>query len=207
MTNRVMGMGHGKAAAIFTFALGIGFASAVLAGESETEKQALQKCEIDICRMITDKSRDGADLTCQLSKTWQQEDIEKGAQEKKLTWGFGRARCNVAVDVKRADIVDAVTKPEYTLKIEKQPVDCEIERNEEKYPIKLTLAPVLQFKDGKATEAQLGVDNIEGTTLIKGVVWTAATLEQNFGLFQSDIVREVNKFIERQCPKRLASGG
>ena len=100
--------------------------------------------------------------------------------------------------------MDALTTPQYTLKVEKQPVSCEIERSAEKYPIKMTLAPELKFKDGKATNASLHVDNIEGTTIIKGVVWTAATLEQNFGLFESDLVREVNKFIEKQCPKRMA---
>lgn len=208
MTIHVLSLGRsGIAAAAAVLAL-----SAVLAGASraqdaaETEKQKLAACEREICTVLSEKKKEGADLSCDLTKTWQKEEIEKGAQEKKLTWGFGRARCNVKLALKRSDLVDALVQPEFTLKVAQQPVDCEIERNEEKYPIKMTLAPELKFKGGKVTEADLGVDNIEGTTLIKGVVWTAATLEQNFGLFQDDIVREVNKFVEKQCPKRLADG-
>jgi hypothetical protein len=204
MTKRVWSIGGSSLARAAFLAFAAGFAGSALAQDAETEKQKLAQCEVDICRMIVEKTRDGGDLSCDLTKTWQQEDIEKGAQEKKLTWGFGRARCNVKIDIKRTDIVDAVTQPSYTLKVEKQPVECEIERNEEQYPIKMTLAPVLTFKDGKATQADLGVNDIEGTTVIKGVVWTAATLEQNFGLFQADILKEVNKFIATQCPRRIA---
>jgi hypothetical protein len=170
----------------------------------ETEKQNLSQCELALCTIIGEKKKEGADFTCDATKTWQKEDIEKGATEKKLTWGFGRARCTVKVALKRADVVDALTQPDFTLVVDKQPVECEIERSTDKYPIKMTLAPKVTFKNGKVTGANLGVDNIEGATLIKGVVWTAATLEKNFGLFQSDLVREMNKFIEKQCPKRLA---
>jgi hypothetical protein len=172
--------------------------------QDATEKETLTRCERDICGMITGKKKEGADLSCDLIKTWNQEDIQEGAKSKNLSWAFGRARCSVKINIKRADIVDAVATPAFTLKIAKQPVDCEIERESEKYPIKMTLAPELVFKDGKVTDASLGVDDIEGASLIKGAVWTAATLEQNFGLFESDLVREVNKFIERQCPKRMA---
>ncbi len=205
MTMRARSVYCGGLSAAAVLALGVTLVSPVLAeSAADTEKQVLAKCERDICSVLAEKNKEGADVTCDLTKTWQKEEIEKGAQEKKLTWGFGRARCNVKLSLRRADLVDALVQADYTLKVDKQPVDCEIERNEEKYPITMTLAPELKFKGGKVAEADLGVDNIEGTTLIKGVVWTAATLEQNFGLFEGDIVREVNKFIEKQCPKRLA---
>lgn len=205
MTVRAFCSGCGAfGAAVMVLALCASSGAPALA--DDTEKEKLAQCERSICSVLQEKLKDGDDPTCDLTKTWQKEEIEKGAEAKKLTWGFGRARCNVKVSLKRADLVDAVTQPEFTLKVDQQPVDCEIERGEEKYPIKMTLAPELKFKDGKATTADLGVDNIEGTTLIKGVVWTAATLEQNFGLFEDDIVREVNKFIEQQCPKRMADG-
>jgi len=49
------------------------------------------------------------------------------------------------------------------------------------------------------------MDNIHGAPLIKGVVWTAASLEENFGILQKDMVREVNRFIKKECPKILGN--
>lgn len=191
-------------ATMAAMALSAGFATFGAVAQDAAEKQTLLKCEKDICGIIVGKEKAGADLNCDLTKTWAKEDIEKGAKEKSLSWGFGTAQCKLKVAVKRGDVVTALTTPEYTLKIDKQSVACEIERGAEKYPIKMTLAPELKFKDGKNTGVSLKINDIEGTSLVKGVVWTAATLEQNFGLFESDLVKEVNKFIEKQCPKRLA---
>lgn len=182
----------------------IALTPAIAAQDTEAEKKKLLECEKDICSIIVGKQKSGPNLACDLAKTWAGEDIEKGAQEKSVSWGFGSTRCSVKFNAKREDIVNALTAPQYTLKVERQTVSCEIERGSEKYPIKMTLAPQLKFKDGKATNVGLYVDNIEGAALIKGVVWTAAALEQNFGLFESDLVREVNKFVQKECPKRMA---
>ncbi len=67
------------------------------------------------------------------------------------------------------------------------------------------MAPELTFKYGSTTAVSLHMENIQGAPLIKGVVWTAATLEQNFGILQSDMVREVNRFIKKECPKILGN--
>jgi hypothetical protein len=48
--------------------------------------------------------------------------------------------------------------------------------------------------------------DIDGAVLIKGVVWTAAQLENNFGIFEKDLVREVNRFIQKECPKWVSPG-
>ncbi len=65
------------------------------------------------------------------------------------------------------------------------------------------MAPELKFRDGSTTAVALHMDDIQGSPLIKGVVWTAATLEENFGILQNDMVREVNRFIKKECPKIL----
>ncbi len=67
------------------------------------------------------------------------------------------------------------------------------------------MAPELKFKDGMATAVSLHMADIQGALLIGGVVWTAAALEENFGVLQGDLIREVNKFIKKECPKVLAT--
>jgi hypothetical protein len=105
--------------------------------------------------------------------------------------------------VKRAEITAALTSADNVFKTGKQSVSREI--GSEKYPVGVTIAPELTFKDGTNTAVALHIADIQGTTLIKGVVWTAATLEQHFGILHSDMVREVNRFILKEFPK-IAAG-
>ena len=182
--------------------LGAGLALAVhgsALADAPVEKEKLAQCAKELCSIIVSKNAKGPDLTCDLAKTWEKEEIQKGADYKNISWGLGSARCTAKLNAKRADLVAALTSRDYTLKIGKQPVSCEI--GTEKYTIRATLAPELTFKDGTNTRGALHMDDIEGSTLIKGVVWTAAALEQHFGLFEGDLVREVNRFVQKECPK------
>ena len=167
------------------------------------EKQKVVQCAKDICSMIVSKDANGPDLSCDLTKTWEKDEIQKGADSKKLTWGLGSARCSVKVSVKRADITAALTSADDVFKVGKQSIACEI--GTEKYPVSVSMTPELTFKNGANTGVALHIDDIKGATLIKGVVWTAASLEQHFGILHSDMVREVNRFIQKECPK-IAAG-
>ncbi|MBI4724800.1 MAG: hypothetical protein HY765_07425 [Rhodomicrobium sp.] len=184
--------------AILVFGVTALLAAGARAGTSE-ENQKLAQCAKDICGIIVSKNASGPDLVCDLTKTWEKEEIQKGADSKKLSWGLGAAKCSAKVSAKRADILAALTSPENTLKVGKQSISCEI--GTEKYPVSATMAPELKFKNAAATGVALHMDDIKGAALIKGVVWTAATLEQNFGILESDMIREVNRFVQKECPK------
>lgn len=192
----------GLVLALGLFAFGTTFSSG--ASAQATEKERLKQCEVDLCKMVVDKKADGPNLGCDLSKTWAKEDISKEANEKKLPWELGDAKCSVKLNVERAGVVDAMSKPDSTLKIAQQTVNCEVEQGGTKHPISLSLAPQITFKDGQATTALLNVSNIEAPAVVKGVIWSAAKLEENFGIFHGDIIREINKFVSTKCPKTVA---
>jgi hypothetical protein len=118
-------------------------------------------------------------------------------------WGLGSAKCSAKVKAKRSEIIAALTAPETTFRLDKQSIACEI--GTERYELRATMAPELTFKQGATTAVSLHMDNIHGAPLIKGVVWTAASLEENFGILQKDMVREVNRFIKKECPKILGN--
>jgi hypothetical protein len=171
--------------------------------DSEEDKKKLWKCATDICSIIVSKNPKGPDLRCDVTKTWDAKQVEKGAESKNLGWGLGSVRCHFQVSIKRVDIAAALSSPEGKLKMSKQEVTCEI--GESRYPIKATAAPELKFNNGSDTEASLHVEDIDGAPLIQGAVWTAAKLERHFGLFEKDLVREVNRFIQKECPKFLTA--
>ncbi len=197
-----------------------GFAAAVLMGcaaiavlgvaptqafeQPANEKEVLKACEQRLCEIIVDKQPSGEDLVCPLAKTWAQSKIKDGIEKRRLSWAFGDARCSVELNAKRDIILGAVTKPEHALELQPHEVKCEIERDKEITPINITLAPKIAFKNGKAETAWLNVKSIEGPAVVKGAIWTAAQVEDKVGLFHSDIIAEINEFIEKKCPKALA---
>ena len=54
----------------------------------------------------------------------------------------------------------------------------------------------------KASKVELKVEDIEGPAMIKGLIWTTVKLEDNLGIFHKDMLKEINKFLHRKCPKR-----
>ena len=171
--------------------------------DSDEEKIKLAQCAKDLCSIIISKNTRGPDVSCDLTKTWDKDQIQKGADSKNITWGLGSAKCHAKFSIRRGDIVAALTGPETKFKLGRQSFACEI--GSDKYPISATLSPELHFKNGTNTKASLRMDDIEGAILIRGVVWTAAQLERHFGIFEADLVREVNRFVQKECPKFVSA--
>ena len=172
--------------------------------EGAKEKETLDACEKSICELLVKREASGDDLKCALSKTWGKDKIKSGVEGKKVGWSLGDARCSVDLAVKRQAIVDALTKSEFELTIDPHTVKCEVERENEVTAINISLAPKIQMKDGKASKAWLGITNIDAPTAVKGAIWTVAQMEDTFGIFHSDLIKDINKFVHEKCPKRLA---
>jgi len=169
------------------------------------EREAIKDCEKRICEIIVNKAPGGDDLSCNLSKTWQQSNLKDGIEKKRLTWTFGDARCSVELSAKRDMVLGAVTKPQHSLELSEHTVKCEVERGTEVTTINIKMAPKISFKDGTAEKAWLNIKAIEGPAVVRGAIWTAAQIEDDFGLFHSDLIAEINKFVQKSCPKALAS--
>jgi hypothetical protein len=189
-------------AAWLAAALALGCGSALALEEDKGEKDRLAACERDLCGILV-KKQAGDDLKCGLQKTWAGKAIKEGVEQKKLSWGFGDVRCNLDLVAKRQEMIDALTKPEYEYKLGTNTVNCQVEREKEVMKISVSLAPKFQFKDGKAVKAWLGISTIEAPAVLKGAIWTAAQLEDTFGIVHSDLLREINDFVYQRCPKKM----
>ena len=190
--------------------LALGLATSSLFGwgalaleEAKDEKERLEVCERDLCGILVARQAGGGDLQCNLQKTWAGSKIKQGVEERKMKWSLGDVRCGVKLEAKRQDMLDALTKPEYELKLATHSVQCEVEREKEVVPVSVALTPRAQFKDGKAVKVWLGVGEIQAPAVVKGAIWTAAQLEDTFGVVHSDLVKEINRFVYERCPKRM----
>lgn len=168
------------------------------------EKDRLLACEKDLCEIIL-KKEPGADLKCELSKTWAKETLTDGAEARSLSWSMGDARCSVTLEVKRQMLLNALTADAFELKVPQHAVLCELDGDAGVTVATMTLAPTLKFEKGQAVGVDLGVGNIDAPKLVEGAIWTVAKLESTFGLFEGEIVEQINKFIEKKCPKKYGT--
>ena len=172
----------------------------------EGEEAAIDACEKELCTMILEKKPGGRDLACDLQKTWAKSSLE-GGKSKGIGWGFGDARCHVDLNLSRADVIAALTRPKHTVRIPTHHVKCVVIRQDVEQPVKIRVAPKLKFKGGKADKVWINLEEIDGPADVRTTVWTAANLEDTLGLFHRPLVRSINKFIHRKCEKKWGENG
>jgi hypothetical protein len=179
----------------------------VLTAEQAAELERIQQCDRTLCGMAlkpADKTAEA--LKCDLARTWTKDEIVTAWSKSSVSWPFGDARCTVKLNVESKLLTSAITTPKYKLKVPAHSISCEVDNGGTKYPLSLSAAPEVEFKDGKATSVLLGVNKIEGNAVIKGVVWTVTKMESTFGVFQKDLVKGVNDYITDYCSKTYGKG-
>jgi hypothetical protein len=182
----------------------------ILTGDGEARAQAspmerLQQCDRDLCNILRMPTEPGRPLQCELSQTWYKDQIEKVAKSKGLTWVLGDAHCKLKLNIARAVISRAVTEDSYKLKVPDQAATCDVQYRGSLYPVKVSVAPEIEFRNGKAVTVMLGIGDIEANAIVKALVWSAAKLQEKMGLYQEDFVKGINRYIEHEC--RAKPGG
>ena len=189
-------------AGIISFA---GLSEVSAKGGTPEERAAGAACLKKICAVLDNEAGKPDAVQCDLSRKWSKEEISASIEKKtKLKWTLGSAQCGIKINIPGTDLTKAVGAGEQQLRVAKQPVNCTLQRGENTYPVKFTLAPVLKLKDGKATGASLGLSDIEAPAAIKAVLWTASKLDSVFSAFEKSTVREVNKFLSKGCKELKA---
>ncbi len=165
------------------------------------EKERLKACEAQLCNLLVTRQPTKGQLKCDIGKKWGESDIKKGADKKDIGWSFGDARCNLVVRAKRSSLIKAVTAPKYKLAFSRHTVHCDVETSSGVEPLVVKFAPRIHFKDGKAEKVWIKLKSVKGPSLLSSLVWTVAKLNDGVGLFHSDMLKEINKFIHKKCPK------
>jgi hypothetical protein len=189
---------------VFSLFAALMLACAAHAHAQGSELERLQQCDRDLCDIIRAPTEAGGPLQCELSRTWYKDQLDKAAKSKGLTWVLGDATCGVKIDVNRTVLSRALTESSYRLKVPQQPATCEVEYRGARYPVKVSVAPEIEFREGKATAVVLGIHDIEANTILKALLWSTVKMQEKLGIYQDDIVRGVNEYIETECRGRPA---
>jgi hypothetical protein len=193
-------------------ALGLAaLAGALLGGPAATalekgrgEEAAIKACDRRLCSILLDRNPKGDGLKCSLTKTWARSKI-KEADSPKLTWGFGDARCSVDIDISRKELIAVMTAERTTFRAPRHTANCVVEQNGKLEKVTAVLAPKIEFRNGKADKVWIRLKGVDGPPAIALTLRTAAQLADTFGLFHRRMIRGINRYIERHCPKMLAA--
>lgn len=170
-----------------------------LTPEELQEREARKACKVKICAAFHNRT-DGADITCNVLKSWRKEQLSKLIEKAKVSWPWGRVRCVADISLKRDTLIRAMTEERYEAALERQQVTCEVERDKEgNAEIKFEFSPQVTFEKGKATQAALNWGKIEAPTLVKGAMWTATATDNKLNVLQSTLVEDINNFIQDKC--------
>jgi len=164
------------------------------------EEAAIKACDKRLCTILMQKNAKGDDLRCNLTKTWARSTI-KEADSHKLSWAFGDAQCSVDINLNRAVLVSALTDDQRKLRVPPHTVNCVVEQDGKLEKVTATLSPKIYFKDGKAEKIWVNLTNVEGPTGIKATLQTAAQLADTLGFFHRRMIKSINRYIDRHCPK------
>lgn len=168
--------------------------------EGAGETKAIDACDKRLCNMLQRKEAKGEDLKCALTKTWTKSTI-KEADQRDVKWSFGDARCTVQINISRGAIVAAVSGGEAKLWVPPHTANCIVEQDGQAKTLTATVAPKIIFKDGKANKVWINLLNMEGPAGIKATLSTAAQLTDSIGIFHRAMLKSVNGYIYKHCPK------
>ena len=170
--------------------------------EQKGEAQAIEACDRRLCSILLDRNPSGEDLKCALSKTWARSTLKEGDQPS-LTWGFGDARCSITLQITRASIISAITsRKTHKFWVPPHTANCVVEEGGQLKSLKATLEPKIEFKNGQAEKIWINLRHVEGAASIKDWASLAAGLADKTGIFHRQMIKSVNRYIYRDCPKK-----
>lgn len=171
-----------------------------LSPEELAEKDARKACKKKICDIIATRDPLGEDVSCDIVKTWREEDIVKMLGGK-IGWPWGKAVCQSRLEVKRKDLALAMSEPDYDMVMPAQKLRCTLAQKDggEPYAIEVTLAPTAKFENGRATEASVNWGEASAPTFIYPLIYAGTGFDNSANVLGPEVVRMVNEFTTKKC--------
>jgi hypothetical protein len=171
-----------------------------LTPEELAEKEARKACKMKICDIIATRDPNGDDVSCDIVKTWREEDIAKMLGGK-IGWPWGKAVCQSKLELKRAPLAKAMSEASYAIVMPAQKVRCTLAQKTEgePYAVEITMAPKVTFKDGKASEATINWGEASAPMFVYPLIYAGTGLDNSANVLGPEVVRMVNEFTTKKC--------
>jgi hypothetical protein len=171
-----------------------------LTPEEKAEKEARKACKVQICAAFRNKKAEGGDISCGVVKSWRKEQLTKLVAKLKVTWPYGPVRCTTSVNIKRTDLIRAMTEDKVDTQLDKHSVACTVDREKEaSTELTFDFSPKVTWEKGKATSAQMNWGKLEAPTLLKSALWTATAADNTINILSGTLAEDINNFIAKKC--------
>jgi hypothetical protein len=179
-----------------------GGAKTELTPEERAERQARKACKIKICDILATKDPQGDDVSCDIVKTWRESDITKMLGGR-FDWPWGKAVCQSKLDIKREQLVNAMTQANYEVALPEQKVSCTLAQKSEgePYAVGVSIAPKVTFENGKAVSARLNWGEANAPMLAYALIYAGTGFDNSTNVLGPEVVRMVNEFTGRKCKR------
>ena len=117
--------------------------------EEKKEREVRRACAVALCSTLHTRKPDTGDVTCSVRKTWRKDHLSKILSKGKLSWPWGDARCSTELKFDRATLVKAMSEKELRGAVPAHQVSCELDREAEKYQVKLNIQPKVTFRTAR----------------------------------------------------------
>jgi hypothetical protein len=125
------------------------------------------------------------------------------ADSRQVSWGFGDARCSMDINIARAKLIEALTSDRATFHAGRLTANCMVEESGKLEKVTAVVAPKIEFRGGKADKVWVRLKSVDGPASITLTLQTAAQLADTFGVFHRQMIKNINRYIDRHCPKTL----
>ncbi|MEX1060506.1 MAG: hypothetical protein WED13_05745, partial [Methyloceanibacter sp.] len=171
-----------------------------LTPEELAEKEARKACKAKICDIIATRDPNGDDVSCDIVKTWREEDIAKMLGDK-IGWPWGKAVCQSKLELARKPLALAMSEAQYEIVMPAQTVHCTLAQKAEgePYVVEVTLTPKVKFEDGKAIEAAINWGEATAPMFIYPLIYAGTGLDNSANVLGPEVVRMVNEFTTKKC--------
>ena len=171
-----------------------------LTPEELAEKEARKECKKKICDIIATRDPEGDDVSCDIIKTWREEDIVKMLGGK-INWPWGKAVCQSKLELKRKALALAMSESEYEVVMPVQKVRCSLAQKKEgePYVVEVALAPKVKFENGKAVEASIHWGEASAPLFIYPLIYAGTGFDNQTNVLGPEVVRMVNEFTTKKC--------
>jgi hypothetical protein len=167
--------------------------------EEKKEREVRKVCAVALCAVFHKREPATGEVTCSVQKTWRKDMLTKIMSRGKLSWPWGDARCATELKFDRATLVKAMQGSEFEAQFEPHAIRCELDREKDKYEVKMQIHPRVTFKEGKAVKANLNWGKVDAPLLAKSAIWSATAADNTFGVLQAIAVEDINEFIHGKC--------
>ena len=136
----------------------------------------------------------GADILCSFPTRMS---ADEKAEVEKLTRGYFKdASCDVAIKMPRKLVADALAATgDHVFEAPAQKSRCEVVTSKATFPVEMTFAPKVVFKDGVAIEATPNLDNVTGVP--KALWWPVAYWVNSSNMIEDTTLKIVNAVKQR----------